>query len=70
MKVKFIESPTGVLGLAYFVGDEIEVNDEKAKLLVDGGFAEPCTPSEEVDEPEVDELVRTEKPKQHRQRRK
>lgn len=44
MKLKFIKSPTGEYGLAYFPGDEADIKDSKlADKLVKGGFAEKKT---------------------------
>jgi hypothetical protein len=62
MKVRFIESPTGVFGLGYFVGDEVNIEEKKARLLVEGGFAEAITPMGK-DEPEQPKVEPVEKKK-------
>lgn len=50
MKIRFLKSPTGVFNLAYFPGDEVDIDSEKAKLLVDGEFAEVITPDVEPEQ--------------------
>jgi hypothetical protein len=50
MKIRFIESPSGVFGLGYFVGDEVDMEEKKAKLLVDSGFAEVVTSTDDIPE--------------------
>jgi hypothetical protein len=80
MLIRFIESPTGVFGLGYFVGNEVDMEEKRAKLLVDGGFAEVVTPievikkSEAKPEPEKAEPITVAKNpvlvKQHKGKRK
>lgn len=42
MLVRFIESPTAEFGLAYFVGDEVDISDKKQlQLLLDSKVVEP-----------------------------
>lgn len=61
MKIKFLKSPTGVFNLGYFPGDVCDMDDERAKLLVEGKFAEVESPVK--DEPEVEKVKRGRKSK-------
>lgn len=46
MKITFIKSPTGAFKLAYNVGDTIEMEEGKARELMEANFAIPAKSQE------------------------
>lgn len=39
MKIRFLKSPSGEFGLAYFVGDTVEMENKQAQTIIDAGYA-------------------------------
>lgn len=39
VEITFIKSPTGAFGLAYSVGNKVEMEAEQARELIEAGFA-------------------------------
>lgn len=50
MKVKFVKYPIA-LNLAYNIGDEAELEDKQAKLLVEEGYCEEIKTSSKKTKP-------------------
>jgi len=68
MKIKFVKSPVGAFGLAYFENDVTELSDALAKEVIDLGYGieETLEVTEELTEEvitEVTEEVKTKKKK-------
>lgn len=41
IKVEFVASPTGMLNLAYNIGDQVEFPEKQADTLIEFGLAKP-----------------------------
>jgi hypothetical protein len=62
MKIRFIQSPI-VVGLAYPVGAEAEINEIQAKELIETGFAEAIEEVRNADEVKPTEVKKAVKKK-------